>query len=156
MHWPRSSAPKQWVTFQICDVHLHPGCQPLWSALDLCYVKSRSEMIVLQPSEQSTSTRMNQSQPTKTDLRTSNNKNKKKQQLHSKAQTWWHTEPSHNIPPGLLQLGWMGGCGWEGWSGVGWRGWGRVWVGLCEAGRPSVNSADWHIKQKLPWYWMST
>ena len=32
----RSSAPKQWATFQICDVHLHPGCPPLWSALDLC------------------------------------------------------------------------------------------------------------------------
>ena len=37
----------------------------LAATLDLCSVKSRSEMIVVRPSEQSTSTKMNQSQPTK-------------------------------------------------------------------------------------------
>ena len=36
MQWPRPNAPKQWATFKICDVHLHPGCPPLCSALDLC------------------------------------------------------------------------------------------------------------------------
>ena len=36
----------------------------MWSALDLCSVKPMSEMIVVRSSEQSTSTRMNQNQPT--------------------------------------------------------------------------------------------
>ena len=38
VYWTQSSAPKQWTTFQIFDVHLHPGCQSLWSALALCSV----------------------------------------------------------------------------------------------------------------------
>ena len=36
MQRPQSSVPKQWAIFQICDVELHPGYQPLWSPLDLC------------------------------------------------------------------------------------------------------------------------
>ena len=56
----RSNAPKRRVIFKICDIKLHPGCQWMWSVLDLCFVKPRGEIIEVSWRKQSTSTTINQ------------------------------------------------------------------------------------------------